>query len=142
MTIYVYSTLTNDQAYTIYSVGANGVPQMVKTINIKGGSNRADKRFHTPLGVATAITEDDLALLKGCELFQIHEANGYITYDTEKRDAEKVATEMEGRDESAPLVAADFIAENVDPPVSNGTTDEAVEVAPKTSRRRGKSSAS
>jgi len=111
--VYVYSTLSNDQAYTQYVKGTE-VPQVEHTINIAGKAN-----FLTPLGMVTEITEEDLAILKGNQMFQIHEANGFITISNTKADPETVAADMTGRDGSAPLVEQDFENEKVEAPVSN-----------------------
>lgn len=117
--VFIYSTLSNDQAYTQYVKGTE-VPQVEHTINIAGKANVAGKHFLTPLGMVTEITEEDLAILKGNQMFQIHEANGFITYSNTKADPDTVASDMTGRDASAPLVEQDFENEKVEAPVSNG----------------------
>lgn len=108
--IYVYSTLSNDQQYTHYAAASanNLTPAVEKSILIAGKANITSKHFITPLGMATEVTAEDLALLKQNAMFKIHEANGFITYSEVKEDADKMASVMTGRDQSAPLVEEDF----------------------------------
>lgn len=117
--IYVYSTLSNDQIYTNYGASVNGVPKAAATVFIAGKANITTKHFVTPAGVVTEVTEEQLAELKRNPMFQLHEQNGFITYDQKKQDADKVAEIMTGRDESAPLVEQDFKEDEA--PVVNKT---------------------
>lgn len=107
--IYVYSTLTSDQVYTGYAKTANGVPQVQSRILIKGGANLMTKALVTPHGAVTEVTAEDLAQLRQCEVFKLHEANGFIKVSEDKADVEEVATDMETRDKSAPLVEQDEV---------------------------------
>lgn len=120
--IYVYSTLSNDQNYTTYANGGE-IPQAESAVYINGKANVADKRFLTPRGVVTKITPEQLAELKANPLFQMHEKNGFVTYSEAKSDADEVASDLVGRDQSAPLVEEDFEDEAKDrepsAPVSN-----------------------
>lgn len=108
MPIYVYSTLSNDQRYTTYAEVAGGVPQTAQSIFIAGKVNIANKHFITPLGAATEVSAEQLAELRGNDVFRLHEQNGHLTVSQTKADPEKVATSMQGRDASAPLVEQDF----------------------------------
>lgn len=117
--IYVYSTLSNDQVYTSYSRDGNGVPKPTRSVFIAGGANIMTKQFVTPQGVATEITAEQLAELKNNEMFLLHQKNGFITVSERKAEIEKVVTDMNGRDESAPLVEQDFGDE--DPAISTNS---------------------
>lgn len=132
--VYVYSTLSNDQAYTAYAKGGE-TPQPEEVVYINGKANIADKRFITPQGVVTKITAEQLAVLEGIELFSIHKANGFISVSETAADPEHVAADMVGRDESAPLVESDF--PEGEAPVSNAAPTLEMP-APTVSRRRGK----
>lgn len=111
--LYIYSTLSNDQAYTSYGQKvADGVaPKTEHVILIAGKANVSTKHFITPLGAVTKISAEDYAILKQNPMFQIHKENGYITVSEAKDDADKVAASMQGRDKSAPLVEEDFTEE-------------------------------
>lgn len=109
---FVYSTLTNDNVYNDYTTDGEGNkfhPRLIKSILIKGGANRADKKLVTPFGVVTNVSDEDLAILEKNEVFQTHVKNGYIKVQKSKADPEVVAADMQGRDESAPLVDADLV---------------------------------
>lgn len=93
--MYIYSTLSSDQIYTTE----------VGDVMIKGGANIPDKHLLTPLGKVTSVTEAQYAALDKHYLFKLHEANGFIRADKNKEDAEKVASDMTGRDDSAPDTA-------------------------------------
>lgn len=106
--VYVYSTLTCDQAYTQWNRDVNGNPVRVRAVLIKGGSNVADKNFHTPYGVVTRVSQEDYDLLKNEPSFIRHCDAGYIRVEQKKEDTELVVSDMVGRDESAPLVPQDY----------------------------------
>lgn len=90
--MYIYSTLSADVVYTT----------LAGDILIHGGANIPDKHLLTPYGKMTKISDDQYAALKDHEVFKTHVANGFIRADKHKEDAEKVASDMTGRDESAP----------------------------------------
>lgn len=105
---YVFSTLSTDVAYTIYGEAVNDMPTIERQIVINGGANVATKNLITPKGVMTTIEDADLELLRAHPVFIMHEKNGFVTVEDKAHDPEKVATNMEARDESAPLTDGDF----------------------------------
>lgn len=106
---YVYSTLSAGVEYTGYKTGgANDLPAKNGVVYIAGGANVADTNFVTPRGVVTGVSNDELEFLRGNTVFQLHEANGYITVTDSLEDEDVVVSDMTGRDPSAPLVDADF----------------------------------
>lgn len=106
--VHVYSTLSAPVRYTVYQKSGNDIPRAERSVLIKGGANVADKNFITPRGVVTTISVEELALLEQDKLFQLHVKNGYLVVDKSLVDVDKVVADMEGRDESAPLVPEDF----------------------------------
>ena len=64
----------------------------------------------------TTVSDEDLALLKQNPVFQLHKSNGFIVVEEKPAPVEKVASDMEARDESAPLTDNDFIANGQKPP--------------------------
>lgn len=116
MDYYIYSTLTGSQAYQIYRQGGADLPLVDKTILVAGGANVADKHFITPRGVVTSITGEELELLEQNAVFALHKANGFITVEAKEVPVEKVVSDMEARDEAAPLTESDFIAKDQAPP--------------------------
>jgi hypothetical protein len=108
MTIYVYSTLSNDQSYSTYTDVPGGAPQLETSVFIAGKANVANKHLITPLGVVTEVTAEQLAELRRNEVFRLHESNAYISVSQAKAEPDKVAASMTGRDASAPLVEQDF----------------------------------
>lgn len=129
--VYVFSTLTSNMVYRAYKEGGADMPLVDKEILIAGGSNLPDKRLITPYGVMTEISPEDLAILEENEVFALHKANGFITVRDKPADPEKVATDMETRDQSAPLVDADF-SEDAD---AKGLTGSTKPVEGKNSRK-------
>lgn len=105
---YIYSTLTAPQIYTRTKPGGGDIPVEDGRVYIAGGSNVPDKYMVTPLGVATPVSDEELAILQENGVFQAHVKNGFITIREREADPEKVASDMETRDQSAPLVDGDF----------------------------------
>ena len=105
----IYSTLTSSQRYTKWRTGSD-VHSVDKEVLIKGGANVADKAFTTPKGVVTIVTDAQLALLESNPSFNRHVERGFILVEKGKSqgDVEKAISDMVGRDDSAPLVDADF----------------------------------
>jgi hypothetical protein len=97
--IFVHSTLTNSQAYTVYD--AAGLTP-VKSININGGNGLNNRHLITVNGAVTEVTEEDYELLQKNHLYQRHVANGFITVSSDD-NAERVAGDLESRDGSAPM---------------------------------------
>lgn len=110
---YVYSTMSADVAYTDWLPRTEGqhfdVP--AKRVLIKGGHGVAGKHFITPRGVATQVTEEELALLEKNETFQRHMQAGFISVSDKKRNTEVVSADMTTFDRSkdaTPLVPGEF----------------------------------
>lgn len=116
---HVFCTLSNDQLYTNYEKGAGGVSIAVEKVLIKGGAGIANKRLITPLGVATEVTENELKALHNNPDFLAHKKQNFIVVREKKADPDKVATDMQQHDKSAPLTDADYQDEN-GPAVSTG----------------------
>ena len=117
--VYIYSTLTNDQSYDVYRLAPTGVSVLVGSVKIAGGHGRINDRFVTPRGVATEVTDEQYKLLKQCEVFNTHVKNGFIVAETKKKEAEAVASEMEGADKSAQATPSTYAAKNKKEPVVN-----------------------
>lgn len=115
MANYVYSTLSADMSYTHWLPGADAgsLAAEGKTIFVQGGANVAQKAKNstdiwTPLGRATEVSDEDLALLEQNSVFQLHKKNGFITVQKKKADVEKVVADMMRGDKSRPLTESDF----------------------------------
>ena len=116
MTVHVFSTLTASNTYTKFVNGGGDLPTMERSVTIKGGSNLPTKHMLTSIGYMTEVSDEDFSWLQENEVFKLHKKNGFITVRDKPTDAEKVATDMETRDQSAPLVDADFTEK---PPIPN-----------------------
>lgn len=106
--MYIYSTLSNSQMISQFNVVEGGIPKRGKSVIINGGSNVANKNLVTPRGVVTELSDADYALVKDDKSFKRWVERGYITVDSKNIAVEKVVADMDGRDESAPLVPQDF----------------------------------
>lgn len=118
-TVFIHSTLSNSQAYTIYrklsetekvskpvseiARDANGKPLVFR---VEGGANVASRALVTVNGVVTELSKDDVELLrKECESFRNHEKRGFITV----KDYHRIdPRDMEAKDGSAQLTKEDF----------------------------------
>lgn len=112
---YVYSSLTSDQAYTLWEEQTDNnrqLPRMVRQIHVKGGANLSAKNIYVPAkGIATQVTAEELAILEDHSDFKLHKANGFIVVD--KRDklenADNIAkASLKPKDTSAQKTDADF----------------------------------
>lgn len=112
--VHVFSTLANDQLYTSYVSSPDGVPVPTSEILIRGGAGIANDRLITPQGVHTEVTEEALAELEKNPVFNLHKKNGFISVQSRRADADKVATDMNARDKSKPLTPADYLDKQVD----------------------------
>ena len=113
--VYVFSTLANDQRYVNWVKGPNDIPTEGHSVFIKGGTGVANDRLITPQGVATEITEEDLAQLEQNPSFMQHKKDGFVTVRAKKAEAEKVAADMNLKDESAPMTHSDYKTEEDSP---------------------------
>ena len=107
---YIYSTLSNDQAYTTWqpvpeSRQKESMARVVeRTILVRGKANIADRFFITPRGMVTKVTEEEFEHLKNNEDFIRHEKAGHILVEEKKYDPEVVVAKgMKQADDSAPI---------------------------------------
>lgn len=132
---HVYSTLANSNEFVLYSKdGPGGVNIAVTSVVIKGGTGIHHKNIGTPLGVYTAVTDEDFAWLKDDYSFQQHLKTGHITVQKSKVDPEVAAADMTvrqwkagQRQDAFPIVPQDF----TDKPVADGLTA----IEPKTNKK-------
>lgn len=109
MSLYVYCTLSNDQNYSVTD-GA---------VFIAGQANIMTKHMYTPRGRVTEISDEQYAQLKDNHVFKLHKENGFISVENRKEDPEKVATNMEASDKSAPDTPESLEAEKQEVPKTN-----------------------
>ena len=91
--------------------------------------------------MATYVSEQDVEYLRQNEVFQLHEANGFvmISYSDSDIDPDKAAADMTGRDNSAPVVPQDGIAGDA---TTVGGGDEVADAAPAPTGRKARRAAS
>lgn len=105
---YIFSTMSAAVCYTAWNKGASDLPIVHKKVTINGTAGIADKFLRTPRGAVTRVTEEELSILEADSVFQLHKANGFVTVEETNADIDAVVANMEGRDQSAPLVPGDF----------------------------------
>lgn len=106
---HVYSTLSNDQAYTRWGKPEKGgLPEVDATVRIHGKANVPNDHFVTPKGVVTTVNAQQMRELADCPMFVRHENAGYIVVEKAKVDPDKVAKDMTAKDASAPKTDDDF----------------------------------
>lgn len=113
---YVYSTLSTSMTYATYAGHAtaeNDMPTIISRIEIKGGAGVARAgvdRVHTPRGVVTEVTAEQIRELMTNDLFKRHLKNKFISVDeVEVHPEVQVGKGMEQRDNSAQIVPQDFV---------------------------------
>jgi len=95
MTYHIYSTLANSTQYINYARHNPGAVNVVgKTVLIKGGSGIAREHMQTPLGVHTAIEDQDYEWLQNDPHFKEHLKRGYLVVRKGEVHPEKVAADM------------------------------------------------
>lgn len=99
---YVYSTASNDTLYSEQVKNPGGISKATRSVLIKGGANVVNGRsLHTPRGVATRVSNEDMEFLLQNKAFKRHKAAGYVTHSQIKDDADEVAKKMKDKDGSA-----------------------------------------
>ncbi|HZZ80029.1 MAG TPA: hypothetical protein VFE62_16065 [Gemmataceae bacterium] len=92
---HVYSTLANSTEYLDYGQhNPKGINTIQRSVLIKGGSGINRKHIQTPLGVHTAISDQDYEWLKDNPHFKQHEKNGYMVVKKAESHPEVVAADM------------------------------------------------
>jgi hypothetical protein len=132
---HVYSTMANSNEYVRYSEhGPNGVNVAEASVLIKGGAGINRKHVQTPLGVHTAVSDEDMEWLKDNFSFKQHMANGHIRVEKRKVDPEVAAADMatrpwkgDKRMDAFPVTPQDFSGEKA----GDGLTP----VEPKTNKK-------
>lgn len=105
--VHIYSTLSNDQAYTVYAKAENGNNLVEHVIHVAGKANVADRKtLITPRGVVTSVTAEQAALLGKCDMFKRHVDRGFITVSDKLASGDEVARSLTKADKSAPLTPA------------------------------------
>ena len=105
---YVYSTSSTDAKYVQWvQADAGAAGAIVHSVTIKGGHGVARGKngiyIDTPLGVATAVSDDELEFLEKHHLFKKHKEAGFLTVSKHEVSPEKVAADLQSEDGSAPL---------------------------------------
>lgn len=133
---HIFSTLANSNEYIRYSDnGPRGVNLVERSILIKGGTGVNHQNIGTPLGVHTAVSDEDYEWLKENFSFKQHVSAGYITVQKHKADPEVVAADMatrqwkgENRGDAFPVSPNDFSGK----PEKEGLTA----IEPKTNKKK------
>lgn len=137
----VYSTMSTDVNYTFYSKPdeTSGVVTATNMIVIAGKANVADKRFITPRGAVTPLSDESLAMLMGNPVFMQHLKNGFVAVEKRGADIDKVVSDLVPRDESAPLEPGDF-EEGAAPVASTAVEQDTAPPAPLAATKRANTS--
>lgn len=116
---YVFSTITNSLQYCSFekrSLGNDRHAVIKKKVLIEGGHGVATvstsecPRIHTPNGVATYVSDEDLEFLLQNKSFQRHIERKFITHDKKETTLTVKVKDMTPKDGSAPKTPADYKA--------------------------------
>lgn len=107
---YVYSTATNSIVYEerAQMKDPSAIRPIQRQVTIKGGTGLANKHLITPEGVVTHVSDEDADFLEKHEAFNRHRDKGFMILRRDKVRAEKVAAEMNPRDDSRPRTPDDY----------------------------------
>lgn len=136
--LHVFSTLASDVDYTNHVKGGADLPVALPPVRVKGGAGVANDRLVTPRGVATTLTEEEVAYLRNNEVFKLHEKNGFVQVSETNADPDIAAADMTGRDNSAPLVPQDRVAGDDVTTVVGGEAEEDAEAPRRPGRKSRK----
>ncbi len=107
MSKYIYSTLSNDQNFTVWVGTENekAIPTRKAVITINGKANIINKtNLITPKGVLTIVEDGQLAELEKMPAFKRFIERGFIKVEAkEAKTTDVVAKDMKEKDKSAPL---------------------------------------
>lgn len=110
---YVYSTVSTNVAFVQYSESRpNRFPAVLRKVIVLGGANVAqgghNKGLWTPKGIATPISDNDLAFLNTDAKFQKFVKDGFMSVGFDENAADRAAADMRDKDKSAPKTPNDF----------------------------------
>jgi hypothetical protein len=110
----IYSTLAANVIYNLHEIMDEGrnLPIELARVEIKGGAGVANPTtIQTPKGVATLVTDEQLAVLEKNHCFQQHVHKNFIKVDRdaqkEKHNVNEVAKDL-NRDKSSPRTPEDY----------------------------------
>lgn len=116
---FIISTMTAGVQYAIYTKLPGNAVKTQKVIRVKGGASLADpKSLAVPGGgIATAVTDEELAELEKHPLFIQHRDSGYVKIIKESskyaaQDKAEKASGLERQDKSAQKKPSDYKKES------------------------------
>lgn len=121
---YVYSTLTSAQEYADWQKVEGGANTILRTVRIEGGHGVINKNFLTPDGVATQVSDDDLAFLQNNFHFKQHVENGFVTVEARKVEPEKATRDLKRRDGSSQITPDDYVKQGKKAPKIGAVGEE------------------
>lgn len=125
--IAVVSRMTGAVRYGSYQyTGASGHATRVAAVVIKGGSGTVDKFGRTSEGEVTYIDEDQLAILRGDQVFRRHEKGQFVGVfeGATENDVRAVQSDLK-QDDSRQLNDADFKEDGPKETATAGATPKA-----------------
>jgi hypothetical protein len=109
---HVFNTMANSTKYVKYRPAPQKDLNIAeRSVLIKGGSGIHQKHIGTPLGIHTAVSDEDMEWLKEDLHFKAHVKNGYITVRKGEVNPEVAAAEMVTHDpktDACPVIPQDF----------------------------------
>jgi hypothetical protein len=109
---HIFSTLANSTRYVKYRQAPQRDLNIAERfVLIKGGSGIHQKHIGTPLGIHTAVSDEDMEWLKDDLHFKQHIKNGYVTVRKSEVNPEVAAADMVTRDrvtDACPVVPQEF----------------------------------
>lgn len=107
---FVFSTATSALEFVQYSTPKDPrvLPEVLRTVRVKGGANLADKHLLTPNGVMTQVTDDEADFLVQNAAFLDAMKRGFIRIERHAANMDSVVNDMVPKDRSAPKTPEDY----------------------------------
>lgn len=115
----IVSTLSAPVGFTVYETDAQGNKSPLRKVLIGGGANVWDGVI-VPAGYGTAVSDEELEILRNNSVFAAFEKSGYIVVSTIRDNQDKIIDNMEEKDASAQRTPSDIKRPDVKVANKNG----------------------
>ena len=110
MSNFIYSTITAQQNYAVFTSTEGGGSVKVRDIFINGGHGLTNRHGELLTGAVTEVDDETLSVLRQNPTFLAHVKDGWLLVDTKKKEVEVAISDLNLRDGSSPITQPDMDA--------------------------------